>query len=278
VSPKLRNGMPVTPAVEAYLTNAERLLQTTDDCRTAPSTLYHYTGAPGLLGILQTHELWATNALYLNDAKEVHYGHDLGRQFINSFSPDSRIHKNLRRGLGYFVSMTNQANVNNYVVSFCAKPDLLSQWRAYGGNGTGFAIGFDRSELAEMIAPSDTGNQIFSLFPLVYGETLQNRLLHELASAMEAYCEESSRMDLHWEDLRPWLNLILKCKHPLFREESEWRLSLIRLQPCGKPLYRVKNGTLCRMKVSKFARRRSSVCTSGRPPILTLQRELYEIY
>jgi hypothetical protein len=40
------------------------------------------------------------------------------------------------------------------------------------------------------------------------------------------------------------LNLLLKCKHPLFREESEWRLSLIRLQPCGKPLYRVKNGNI----------------------------------
>jgi hypothetical protein len=243
MSPMLRNGMPVSPAEEAYRTVAERLLQRTDDSGPVPSILYHYTDAHGLLGILQTHDLWATNVLYLNDAKEVHYGHELGQDFINGFSTDSRIYRNLRRGLGYFASMTSQANVNNYVVSFCAKPDLLSQWRAYGHNGTGFAIGFDRAELAEMLDPGNT-YQIFSLFPLVYGEGLQRELLSEFAAVMEKYCDESSTADLHWEDLRPWLNLILKCKHPLFREENEWRLSLVRLQPCGKPLYRVKDGNI----------------------------------
>jgi hypothetical protein len=32
-------------------------------------------------------------------------------------------------------------------VSFCKKPDLLSQWRAYGLNGGGVCVGFDLQEL-----------------------------------------------------------------------------------------------------------------------------------
>jgi hypothetical protein len=32
--------------------------------------LFHYTDAAGLLGILETHQLWATHIGYLNDAEE----------------------------------------------------------------------------------------------------------------------------------------------------------------------------------------------------------------
>ena len=31
-----------------------------------PAVLHHYTSSDGLLGIIQTRELWATNVLYLN--------------------------------------------------------------------------------------------------------------------------------------------------------------------------------------------------------------------
>jgi hypothetical protein len=36
-----------------------------------PDVLHHYTSSEGLLGIIQAHELWATNVLYLNDASEL---------------------------------------------------------------------------------------------------------------------------------------------------------------------------------------------------------------
>ena len=65
------------PALEAYRTKVERLLQTTDRLlqatdsnRPVPPVLYHYTDAHGLYGIAQTKELWATNVSYLNDSQE----------------------------------------------------------------------------------------------------------------------------------------------------------------------------------------------------------------
>lgn len=38
-----------------------------------PSVLYHSTTAAGLLGILNSQRVWATNARFLNDPSEIRY-------------------------------------------------------------------------------------------------------------------------------------------------------------------------------------------------------------
>jgi hypothetical protein len=50
-----------------------------------------YTDANGLLGILQSRKLWASDVMYLNDSKEIHYGHGLGLAFIQQFREDSMV-------------------------------------------------------------------------------------------------------------------------------------------------------------------------------------------
>ena len=42
----------------------------------APSTLYHYTGAINLHSILESKVLWATDVEYLNDAQELRYARE----------------------------------------------------------------------------------------------------------------------------------------------------------------------------------------------------------
>ena len=42
-----------------------------------PKSLFHYTTAAGLLGILRESVLWATEARFLNDAQEAVYARDL---------------------------------------------------------------------------------------------------------------------------------------------------------------------------------------------------------
>ena len=43
--------------------------------------LYHYTSLEGLLGIIESKSIWATNVLYLNDASELNYSINLNVQF-----------------------------------------------------------------------------------------------------------------------------------------------------------------------------------------------------
>src|SRR4051794_16383597 len=41
-----------------------------------PDLIYHYTGAPGLEGILRSGTLWLTDVFRLNDLDEIRYGLD----------------------------------------------------------------------------------------------------------------------------------------------------------------------------------------------------------
>jgi hypothetical protein len=45
--------------------------------RSEPATLYHYTSAAGLLGILKTRSIWATNIRFMNDTREFALALDL---------------------------------------------------------------------------------------------------------------------------------------------------------------------------------------------------------
>lgn len=38
---------------------------------------YHHTGTLGLMGVLQSNELWASSPMALNDSREVRHGHDV---------------------------------------------------------------------------------------------------------------------------------------------------------------------------------------------------------
>src|SRR4051794_15747059 len=62
-----------------------------------------------------------------------------------------------------------------YVFSLSTEWDSLSQWRAYGGAGTGYAIGLRRETLQLRGAPSGW------LTPCVYEDTLQRELLEAYA-------------------------------------------------------------------------------------------------
>src|SRR5437660_10589388 len=48
-----------------------------------PRILYHYTDAAGLLGLLKTNRLWATNRRFMNDPTETEYAANLIRAALN---------------------------------------------------------------------------------------------------------------------------------------------------------------------------------------------------
>ena len=113
-----------------------------------PELLYHYTDARGLLGILTSGHLWATEARYLNDASELDYTFQLFDEFVTGAIASSP---------SVLVEMLQQAStvgreawrddVLCFVACFCEDKDLLSQWRAYAHGVGGYAIGFKRREI-----------------------------------------------------------------------------------------------------------------------------------
>lgn len=119
-------------------------------------------------------------------------------------------------------------NTKNYLCCFSESADLLSQWRAYGGNGQGVAIGFNAKLLSEI---NDMYH--YDFVKVIYN---QNAVLKNIQEYMEGNLkyileniteEELNPVDIMF-NLAPILTPILQerfvFKHPSFKEEREWRL------------------------------------------------------
>jgi hypothetical protein len=86
-----------------------------------PKILYHYTTAIGLMGIVQSQTLWAPNAEFLNDARELRFGRpqvlDAPLKEADELSPDS----------GAFDANTSRATVMRSAADHLAPGGLFAR-------------------------------------------------------------------------------------------------------------------------------------------------------
>lgn len=129
----------VVPEARARHTNLEIMKALDRFMREKPSgSLYHYTDAAGLLGIVESRSLWATDYRHLNDRKE----YRIGAKLLKDELGKHRLAEKHRRAFERLVAETQKTC---YVLSFSEMGDQLSQWRAHCPSGNGYALGFKRS-------------------------------------------------------------------------------------------------------------------------------------
>lgn len=200
-----------------------------------PELLFHYTNSAGLTGVLDSSRLWATNFRFLNDRSEIGYGMALFESVVADrlASGASPV---VEEFLGRSLNTANafQGMLDCYVSCFCARDDVLNQWRVYAGSGGGYAIGFLARELGRRWGELEP-NQEFLMRKVVYDPSVQRQLMGEV---IEAACatldEEASGASKEEANL-----LIASCchfarnhiseylmyfKHEAFAVEQEWRL------------------------------------------------------
>jgi hypothetical protein len=204
---------------------------------TRPKQIYHYGHAEGLLSILASQCLWATEAHYLNDASELRYCNDMVRDTVDAMTTGASSAV-VRRFLAGLLPGTNAiGGPAVYTVSFSEDGDILSQWRAYAGT-TGYALGLATQWWAMPEPSGETPGWRpgpLRLRKVIYAEEQQRRMIRSLlepactalATAVEEFGEARTlavgepRLRQHVTDylrlLSPWL------KHPAFAEEREWR-------------------------------------------------------
>lgn len=95
-------------------------------------------------------QMWATAARYMNDAREFHHGQEAFRKAIGRRRPgaapaDEQI-----------LTMMDEAaagasGIEVYCACLSRHCDHLGQWRGYGDNGRGCALGFDLQKLEDHI-------------------------------------------------------------------------------------------------------------------------------
>jgi hypothetical protein len=225
-----------------------------------PEHLYHYTDVAGLHGILRSNELWATNAVFVNDSTELLHSLLLLKRIIESPTPDD-VDAGIPNADADAIMMHVLANLAEFfdvfIVCFCTSRDLLSQWRCYGTDGA-YSLGFDTAGLIEAAGG-------LPLQPVIYDEAEHLARLRELCRLWrEAYVGMPSRE----EDVRSFniglltfaealSRIIVTFKNPTFQEEREWRFvhrSLKILDDPGMDVhFRYRNGMLMSYVVAKIA-------------------------
>jgi Protein of unknown function (DUF2971) len=192
--------------------------------------LFHYTSLEGLLGILESKSIWATNILYLNDVSELSYALGLLKEQI----------RNIQKGLGnvlmheyLFFQILREliededfipsGRLGYYVCSFSQEEDLLSQWRGYCPKGVGVSLGFKFSKLRECAQSYG-----FLIKRCIYNE---NKQLDQLRKLSNSTLKQIKRIVTKEKEKKLRLDFILKFiklapifKHPKFEEEREWRI------------------------------------------------------
>jgi hypothetical protein len=110
--------------------------------------LYHNTTGDNLIRIIESQELWATQASCLNDTTELTYAADLLRQRLKerSIDADGKVGK-FRSRLAEVLLNPYPELSGTFVTCFTEKRDDLSQWRSYSGGEGGYAIQFDVKRL-----------------------------------------------------------------------------------------------------------------------------------
>ena len=207
-----------------------------------PQYLFHFTDPQGLLGIVEGNSLWASNADFLNDSSEPSYAWSVLKAFLDEFSfslPSGSAAKTAMNGFwDWAMNMHKAQGPHVYVFCLSEHDDLLSQWRGYGAQGAGYAVGFSGPRLAELLQAGQ-GNY---LIKVVYDESQQKQEAKDVFEEMVSIIDKAEKTHgpisntsggdntasivdrLRWAVLSEIIRLRAKFKTPAFGEESEWRV------------------------------------------------------
>jgi Protein of unknown function (DUF2971) len=198
------------------------------------STLYHYTTAAGLLGILCSSTLWATDVRFLNDAQEAIYAHELIEDTVRgmknpvldpahfAYHLGEQFVKRFAQYQGYVIDALNSAEFGVYVACFCESGDLLSQWRGYGTDN-GYAIELKTDALTTALDRFNTYPPAKGLAQVRYGSDAAADVVSQAVEGVGDFNLNHPGVKAAYKALH-LAALLTTIKHPGFREENEWRL------------------------------------------------------
>jgi len=160
----------------------------------------------------------------MNDASEFNYGVKMLRLIASGRFEQSAEVGFDQRVLGRLAVTTRAIpNADLYFTSFCAKGDLLSQWRGYGGQDSRYCLEFDPAGFEPAVS------DVAGIFPVIYNDHKQRALLSRVLDKHLNVIPDGDPDDVYKS---------VKCVHscclaafaflkdPAFEEEHEWRAVL----------------------------------------------------
>ena len=192
--------------------------------RKPPRHLFHYTDLEAVKGIFTSKSLWLSKFTSTNDISEIRLAIQHFQAFVEKEARDatSEESKLLREAAA---KLEGYRDTNICLASFCEEDDLLSQWRSYGNDGRGVALGFSTRNLQRIAE-----RYKLSLYRCVYDQKEQERIAADLvATLLKSFRAAKPRTADKRDALlaqfhAAFLHVAPVIKDHRFGEEREWRL------------------------------------------------------
>lgn len=186
--------------------------------------VWHYTNGPGLLGIVQSSSIYATQVACLNDADETKYATALYQDAVGALikekNDDAESVAFLRSVLEYTRDEPDSPTTGSskfFVTCFSADEDDLTEWTRYGGEN-GYAIGFFARGLFR-----EPTNQ---LYKVVYDREKQSQAAKKIADGTMRFFQEGLNEERRnniekwsWDFFEAWDSWSYKLA-PLVKDHS----------------------------------------------------------
>ena len=184
-----------------------------------PDDLFHYTSGTALFGILSTSELWGGNFAFMNDKSEFEYGRSVLRKVLQESRTAATV--NARKTVLGRASETMFRRSDPYFVCFCEAPDLLSQWRGYGGNASRYCLRLRSDSLIEI--GDDVDGPISVLYDAAFQRNIAATVIDRHIEALADSATDKDITDCISSMYATLSTRMIRFKDPAFAEEREWR-------------------------------------------------------
>jgi hypothetical protein len=220
--------------VDAFRSRVER--------QPPPDRLHHYTTRAGLSGILRSGAIWLTDIFALNDPSELRHSVDHATALLQLEArrghPAAAV---FSKQFAEIMAEAPSAVAHFFVGSFSQNGDDLGQWRAYGDDGHGFALEFDRDRLERsFVMPEGYVIESNSTFPISYDDTVLKGICTHLIRAVVPLIAmphgrrlSNGAINAFIKGLSMQLGLFvlqmaLYFKHEAYNDEAEYRFLQLR--------------------------------------------------
>lgn len=208
-----------------------------------PPILYHYCSVNTFLSIVENYNIWLSDAEKTNDNTEMRWLFDKIKSVIDeiiSSYEDIFDHELLNRTKAIISEVIEKLllkkapivkNAKSFLFCLSEANDLLSQWRAYGNDGKGVAIGFNTEVLSEFMS-----NPFYTLTKVIYNQEDTFKFLHMALDEQLKWSIESSidSSNYGYNESELVVNIFMLIygiweegfvyKNNMFIEEQEWRI------------------------------------------------------
>lgn len=194
--------------------------------------LYHYTDYNGLIGILQSRQIWLTDYRYLNDSSEIEYSFKKISaallKYLHILNHMDRHHL----GLFQFILQkeTFHKSYDFFVFSTCKRKNYLPAWRWYANNGTGFSIAFNfkSNNVLPPIFHTPPAFGLIDLGKVHYASDVLDEYIPLIFNKANELINANNSRFVIGAVLSYILMIIPRFKHYSFKEESEYRIFALK--------------------------------------------------